>query len=160
MGNKKYEKQIFNWQLAGNIIEGKIKGYICTEAGYRVNKLLCSTSLKNFGSIYVITVLFPDRERVVGVNNEGRIVLDDKLSSDILSIYLECEEPQLEPFQKVLTRSKKNNKWRIDLYSHFDDKYEYPHICLCRSYKYCIPYNDSTKHLLGTSDDYSLFKVK
>lgn len=154
MENKKYEKHIFNLQLMEKVIEGKIKGYVCTEAGYKMNRLLSSIFLNNFGSVDVITVMFPDSERVVVINNEGRIVLDDKLSDDRLSIYLECEELQLEPFQKVLARDEKAANWQIDLYSSFDDKYEFPHICLCHSYKYCIPYNDSTKRLLGTSDDY------
>lgn len=152
--NKKYEKKTFNWRLVEKIIKGEIKGYVCTEAGYKVNKLLSSIFLNNFGSVDVITVMFPDSERVVVINNEGRIVLDDKLSDDRLSIYLECEELQLEPFQKVLARDARTSNWQIDLYSRFDDKYEFPHICLCHNYKYCIPYNDSTKRLLGTSDDY------
>ena len=154
MENKKYEKHIFNLQLMEKVIEGKIKGYVCTEAGYKMNRLLSSIFLNNFGSVDVITVMFPDSERVVVINNEGRIVLEDKLSDDRLSIYLECENPQFEPFQKVLVRDDNVDYWKVDLYSHHVESNEFSHKCVGTEWRYCIPYNDSTKHLLGTSDDY------
>lgn len=158
MKNKKYEKHIFNLQLMEKVIEGKIKGYVCTEAGYKMNRLLSSIFLNNFGSVDVITVMFPDSERVVVINNEGRIVLEDKLSDDRLSIYLECEKPQFEPFQKVLVRDDNVDYWKVDLYSHHVESNEFSHKCVGTEWRYCIPYNDSTKHLLGTSDDYEKLK--
>lgn len=46
MENKKYEKHIFYLQLMEKVIEGKIKGYVCTEAGYKMNRLLSSIFFK------------------------------------------------------------------------------------------------------------------
>lgn len=33
------------------------------------------------------------------------------------------------------------------------DSKEYPFICSSIHYHYCIPYNEQTKHLLGTTED-------
>ena len=64
----------------------------------------------------------------------------------------------LQPFDKVLVRDNKNCIWDIDFYSH---KYKgtdmvnkaYPYKCVGNSQRYCIPYNDDTKHLVGTNEE-------
>ena len=59
----------------------------------------------------------------------------------------------LKPFDKVLVRIGKNDyKWSCDLFSYInDDTCRYHGVGYCA--KYCIPYNDETKHLLGTTDE-------
>ena len=61
----------------------------------------------------------------------------------------------LQPFDKVLTRDDcTDERWGIQLFSHIIKDEEYcPFACLVYSYRYCIPYNDDTKHLVGTTDD-------
>ena len=57
----------------------------------------------------------------------------------------------LKPFDKVLVRSGNNYKWICDLFSYIsNDTYKYYGVGSWA--KYCIPYNDDTKHLLGTTD--------
>ena len=64
----------------------------------------------------------------------------------------------LQPFDKVLVRDNKNCIWDIDFYSH---KYKgtdmvnkaYPYKCVGNRQRYCIPYNDDTKHLVGTNEE-------
>ena len=57
----------------------------------------------------------------------------------------------LNAFDRVLVRNFKTTKWRCEHFSHFDvDNYN-PCIASCCSYTFCIPYNDDTKHLLGTT---------
>ena len=58
----------------------------------------------------------------------------------------------LKPFDKVLVKVT-NPKWKAALFSHYDCDYMYPYICVGSAYKYCIPYNDETKHLVGTTDE-------
>ena len=59
----------------------------------------------------------------------------------------------LNPFDRVLVRNYKTTKWRCEHFSYFDcDNYN-PCIASCCSYTFCIPYNDDTKHLLGTTDE-------
>ena len=60
----------------------------------------------------------------------------------------------LQAFDKVLVRDAYFKNWRCQLFSHIiEDEEDYPYFCVYDSFKYCIPYNDDTKHLVGTPDD-------
>lgn len=62
----------------------------------------------------------------------------------------------LQPFDKVLVSDGCGSVWRTDLYSFNDPKYSYDSFPIVTSggcYRYAIPYNDDTKHLVGTTDD-------
>lgn len=155
---EKYVEQAFNWKLAKDIILGKIKGYIYAHDAYRVFEILDYISLGKIGNVYITKANLNDKEAIVVVNTEGRIVLEDKLLDDKLRIYVENKDPLFEPFQKVLTRDKKENDWIADFFSHYDKDQDFPYVCVGAQWKYCIPYNEQTKHLLGTSDDYNLLK--
>ena len=59
----------------------------------------------------------------------------------------------LNAFDRVLVRNFKTTKWRCEHFSHFDvDNYN-PCIDSGCSYTFCVPYNDDTKHLVGTTDE-------
>ena len=59
----------------------------------------------------------------------------------------------LNAFDRVLVRNFKTTKWRCEHFSHFDvDNYN-PCIASGCSYRFCVPYNDDTKHLVGTTDE-------
>ena len=58
----------------------------------------------------------------------------------------------LQPFDKVLVRDSDVVDWKVQLFSRIiEDEEYYPYVCINESYKYCIPYNDDTKHLVGTT---------
>ena len=59
----------------------------------------------------------------------------------------------LKPFDRVLVRNYKTTKWRCEHFSHFDGGNYNPCIASCCSYTFCIPYNDDTKHLVGTTEE-------
>ena len=59
----------------------------------------------------------------------------------------------LNAFDRVLVRNYKTTKWRCDHFSHFDGGNYNSCIASCCSYTCCIPYNDDTKHLVGTTDE-------
>ena len=59
----------------------------------------------------------------------------------------------LKPFDKVLVRKFKTIKWHCEHFSHFDGGNYNPCIASCCSYTFCVPYNDDTKHLVGTTDE-------
>lgn len=63
----------------------------------------------------------------------------------------ECE---FKPFDKVIVRDGDRGKWKADFFSHKIEGNSFPYICVSESHKYCIPYNDQTKHLLGTNDNW------
>ena len=58
----------------------------------------------------------------------------------------------LQPFDKVLVRDYTNVPWTIDFFSYrFNKTKNIRGVKYC--WVYCIPYNDDTKQLLGTSND-------
>lgn len=61
----------------------------------------------------------------------------------------------LQPFDKVLVRDDVSQYWCGNLYLYTDKETdsEYPYSCINDSVKYCIPFNDDTKHLLGTNQE-------
>lgn len=59
---------------------------------------------------------------------------------------------ELKPFDKVLVRDSESDKWRANLFGYIDkDKYYH---CVYANWVYCIPYNEETAHLLGTTDEW------
>ena len=58
----------------------------------------------------------------------------------------------LQPFDKVLVRDSDENWWRCAIYSHRNETNKY-FITSDTIYKYCIPYNSDTEHLVGTTDE-------
>ena len=63
----------------------------------------------------------------------------------------------LNAFDKGLVRLTKDSVWNATFFSHYDKEVNwvcYPFVTTsCKSYDKCIPYNEDTKHLLGTSDE-------
>lgn len=78
-------------------------------------------------------------------------------TEDILNIELEQSKPKfdpktLQPFDKILI--KDGGVWRCNYFSHIDENNgNYPIICVGSCWRSCIPYNDETKHLLGTKNE-------
>lgn len=58
----------------------------------------------------------------------------------------------LQPFDKVLVRNTVNSQWRCTFYSH-ERKDIYKYVTIDYNYSYCVPYNDDTKHIVGTNED-------
>ena len=60
----------------------------------------------------------------------------------------------LQPFDKVLVRNDSKYVWDCHLFSYIKPESEvYKYCSLCCGYIYCIPYNDDTKHLVGTTEE-------
>ena len=58
------------------------------------------------------------------------------------------------PFDKVMRRDTCTQDWECEFFSHIDDGSDnYPYITITTANKFCIPYNDDTKHLVGTTDE-------
>ena len=58
----------------------------------------------------------------------------------------------LQPFDKVLVRGKNEQNWKAEFFSHVDNDFHLV-VCGCGLWKQCIPYNEETKHLVGTQED-------
>lgn len=103
------------------------------------------------------------------INADGTITIDD-ITSEVIMLYPSREqwdwtkvkyEPKkdrfdpktLKPFDKVLVNSNLNYKWGCDLFLYIVNKnIEYKYCCISSYNKYCIPYNDDTKHILNTTN--------
>lgn len=60
----------------------------------------------------------------------------------------------LNHFDKVIVRDSDNCYWKAGIYSHYNGNCaEYEYVCVGNLYRQCIPYNDDTKHLVGTNKD-------
>ena len=56
----------------------------------------------------------------------------------------------LQPFDKVLMRTNERSIWEPDFFGYKDGNWI---MCVTTGNVECIPYNDETKHLLGTKED-------
>ena len=61
-------------------------------------------------------------------------------------------EHKFEPFEKVLVRDQKTDKWTVDLYGFEEKEDGYNYQCVGGVCVYCIPY-EGNEHLLGTTND-------
>ena len=62
----------------------------------------------------------------------------------------------LRPYDRVLVRyDSEKGRWRCTLFSHIieDEKIPFRFVTSNNAYEYCIPYNDKTKHLVGTTKE-------
>lgn len=61
-----------------------------------------------------------------------------------------------KPFDKVLVRDGEyGDKWKIEFFEREGKDGSYPYTCMNCNYAECIPYNEETKHLLGTDIAYA-----
>ena len=61
------------------------------------------------------------------------------------------QEVELKPFDKVIVRCSKADKWSIDFFS-----YKVPNGYICTGdswFGYCLPYNEETAKLIGTTNN-------
>ena len=101
---------------------------------------------------------FEDKQ-IQPITETQRIILFDALAnegkawdSDKKAIVDLKPKVELKPFDKVVVRCSKTDKWSIDFFSY---KVSNGYICTGDAwFGYCLPYNDETAHLLGTADDW------
>ena len=79
----------------------------------------------------------------IGDQDSWELVIDKKTKFD---------PKTLKPFDKVLVRECDGDIWRCSIFSHIW-KDNLPYVCNGICYKCCIPYNDDTKHLAGTTKE-------
>ena len=59
----------------------------------------------------------------------------------------------LKVLDKVLVKDIPAKLWKIGIFSHYIESDTFPYKCVGDDYKLCIPYNDETKHLVGTTEE-------
>lgn len=76
-----------------------------------------------------------------------------KYNPDTLQV--EKSTCSFKPFDKVLVRDTDEQTWCANYFSHYKNDPNYFYVCINGIYHYCIPYNEHTAHLLGTTDPYT-----
>ena len=73
----------------------------------------------------------------------------DSEKKQIVDLKPKCE---FKPFDKVVVRCSEADRWSIDFFSY---KVHNGYICTGDAwFGYCLPYNDETAHLIGTTDEW------
>lgn len=93
-----------------------------------------------------------------------KIIIDQLKSSKdprakkYLKSFLNIElkpEYKFKPYDKVLVRNYIGTCWVANIFSNqYEIEGKVRYSCCGNAYNFCIPYNDQTKHLLGTTDNW------
>ena len=114
----------------------------------------------NIRTNYPIVIKLKDTEGYESLTSEGKVFIDydgecvlfpsreNRDWSKFKPKQLKFDPKTLQVFDKVLAFFE--GIWNCDLYSHYSDS---QNICVGVRVRRVIPYNDETKHLLGTSDE-------
>lgn len=95
-----------------------------------------------------------DEERATFIANAEKHY-NGKYNPETLQVEPVKPECSFKPFDKVLVRATKDYVWYASYFSHYKGNEDCPYACIDGSYRYCIPYNEHTAHLLGTTDPYT-----
>ena len=78
--------------------------------------------------------------------------------SAFFRLYPREDKRQFRKFDPVLVRDESGKEWRIAAFVRLSGDSDYLYVVKyeseCLGYRYCIPYNERTMHLLGTTEDY------
>lgn len=112
--------------------------------------------------IKLCTNLYLTKDGKMEYNYEGECTLfPSKDQRDWSKFVRFWDKPKVErfdpkdfkPFDKVLVRDGLLSEWTCTLFSHIINDLPFPIYCGVGYFRYCIPYNEETKHLVGTRED-------
>lgn len=86
---------------------------------------------------------------VLKASKEPKVKIYLKRFFDIV----QSQQYEFKPFDKVLVRQCHEDKWEAMLFSNYTDKI-HKYRCCGMNYMYCIPYNEKTAHLLGSTENW------
>lgn len=127
----------------GTKLYSSIYGYVellgIDDLEYPIRAKTCNNGLiVSFAKDGKCNIDYPDAECVLFPSKENR----DWNTFKVEKSY------EFKPFDKVLARQTERGNWVCDYFSH---KIENQYVCIGAMCNYCIPYNDETKHLVGTN---------
>ena len=115
---------------------------------------------------YPIEIKIDEGSDMIYITNDGRLFDDFRGECTLFPSKeqrdwskFKIKKPKFDPktlqtFDKVLVRDINSSKWKIQLFSHVIERdVDYPYVCITNPYRYCIPFNDDTKHLLDTNEE-------
>ena len=111
---------------------------------------------KNTNDIYKISEVYYDFYGIDGF--DWGIYINNHDKYELVSN--KFDPKTLKPFDKVLVRDSNlvadspSSLWKCQIFSFIEEEdKDYPYVCIGESYSFCIPYNDETKHLVGTNKE-------
>lgn len=134
-----------------NLGEAKAGKPICTRNGDKA-RIICTDLIGR--DYHFVAAVYNPKSRVEDIKiytskgeyNKGKESVNDLMMAD--------EEPKcpFKPFDKVLVRDADKSEWGCEFFSRYLSDRPYPFDCLHNVYGQCIPYNEETEHLIGTTD--------
>ena len=125
------------------------------EPKFKVGDKIVNVPMKYWGASVTQGTISKITEDKYIFTDGSRMSISSQDSWELVSDKKPKFDPKtLNPFDKVLCKNGLD-MWRCDLFSSYVGTYACPNVCLGGSYIYCIPYNDDTKHLVGTTDETS-----
>ena len=129
-----------------------------------------NVSLKEIVSDREYPIIISQGIKTIPITKEGKYILyydgectlfPDKDQRDWSKFERFWDKPKVkkfdpktfQSFDKVLAKDGFASKWTCSFFSHMDNDVSFPVYCSGGYFKVCIPYNEETKHLVGTSDD-------
>lgn len=126
----------------------KLEGVTLQDTPFPIAVDVCNTGKEN-----VITRMsFTKYGQVCDAPDANCLLFPSEKMRD-WSKFFEHGECPFKPFDKVLVRDAGYEAWVIDLFSYYK-KETNVYVCMRSYWEHCIPYNEHTAHLLGTSDPY------
>ena len=112
---------------------------------------------KDVDYTYIVTIAKLDDDYYDYVNEDGQCgVIHISTQDEWELVPNKFDITALIPFEKVLVRHNKDNKWCGSFFSHIDGDFHshcYKFVTIAgKSYPMCIPY-EGNEHLRGTTDD-------
>lgn len=93
------------------------------------------------GTTSTTTLTEPERVVLVLTDYEQELLAQQK------------DKCPFEKDDKVLVRDR-DMSWRFDVFGYYEENARYPYVCKGSEYELCIPLNEHTWKLLGTTDEY------
>ena len=131
----------------------KVNGDLCNHASLDITNQILDISGKYIIRKDEITELRLATEEekkqfFSALANKGKVWDSEKKKV----VNLKPKFDELKPFDKVVVRCSEADRWSIDFFSY---KVHNGYICTGDAwFGYCLPYNDETAHLLGTTNDW------
>ena len=103
----------------------------------------------NKDNVYEITKVYDESYGIAGLS----LVIYMKYQDQYELVHNRFDPKTLKPFDKVLGKDFDGvSYWTCNLFSHYN---KIKNLCYCvgDTFSVCIPYNDDTKHLVGTTDE-------
>lgn len=145
-----------------------------TEFYHLVFGTVCFAGIE-MDTIYPIKFTMPEYNNMSGVTSAGLsniyykgecVLVPSKDQRDWSKFERFWDKPKidkfdvntLQPFDKVLVRVDNKSIWEPDFFGYKGENYDTYVMCisdriLVESWEQCIPYNEETKHLVGTRED-------